>query len=65
MRFFLTLVLSTILMTGLSIGSAEAKYSLCNKTSYTLSAALGFVDGGQTCDNAAGGAYGRDNAKSC
>ena len=30
---------------GLSFGDAEAKYSLCNKTSYTLSAALGFVDG--------------------
>ena len=25
--------------------SAEAKYSLCNKTSYTLSAAIGYVDG--------------------
>jgi len=45
MRFFLTLVVSTILISGLSISNAEAKYSLCNKTSYTLSAALGFVDG--------------------
>lgn len=25
--------------------SAQAKYSLCNKTSYTLSAAIGYVDG--------------------
>jgi uncharacterized membrane protein len=26
-------------------GGAEAKYSLCNKTSYALSAAIGYVDG--------------------
>lgn len=29
----------------LGAGAAEAKYSLCNKTSYTLSAAIGYVDG--------------------
>ncbi len=29
----------------LGAGAAEAKYSLCNKTSYTLSAAIRYVDG--------------------
>ncbi len=45
MRFIFTLSLSAIALVFVSISDAEAKYSLCNKTSYTLSAAIGFVDG--------------------
>jgi len=39
--FFAILVTSSIA----GIGEAAAKYSLCNKSSYALSAAIGYVDG--------------------
>jgi len=41
MRF----VLFSLFLFAISATGAEAKYSLCNKTSYTLSAAVGYVDG--------------------
>ncbi len=41
MRIFLIILIAGIFATN----SAEAKYSLCNKTSYALSAAIGYVDG--------------------
>jgi uncharacterized membrane protein len=43
-----TLVLFLLYATGASLlmtSPADAKYSLCNKTSYALSAAIGYVDG--------------------
>ena len=44
MRLFLFFVI--IAISGIiGAGSAEAKYSLCNKSSYALSAAIGYVDG--------------------
>lgn len=39
------LVLFTALVSLAASSGAEAKYSLCNKSSYTLSAAIGYVDG--------------------
>ena len=45
MRFFPSLLIAAIIITIFGAGSAQAKYSLCNKTSYTLSASLGYVDG--------------------
>ena len=41
MRLFLITALFVTIMSG----GAEAKYSFCNKSSYTLSAAIGYVDG--------------------
>jgi len=41
MRLFLFLVI----LTCISATGANAKYSFCNKTSYALSAAVGYVDG--------------------
>lgn len=39
--------LATLLFTALQFfGTARAQYSLCNKTSYALSAAIGYADGG-------------------
>lgn len=43
MRLLLSLV-AAILVSAVATG-AEAKYSLCNKTSYALSASIGYVDG--------------------
>jgi len=43
MRLLISL-LAGVFVAGAS-GEAEAKYSLCNKTSYTVSAAIGYVDG--------------------
>ena len=39
--FFAIIAISGII----GAGTAEAKYSLCNKSSYALSAAIGYVDG--------------------
>lgn len=39
------LVLFSILALAFSASAAEAKYSFCNKSSYVLSAAIGYVDG--------------------
>ncbi|WP_428407358.1 DUF1036 domain-containing protein [Hyphococcus sp.] len=39
------LILLSILVFALSAGGASAKYSFCNKSSYALSAAIGYVDG--------------------
>lgn len=39
------LILLSILLFALSAGGASAKYSFCNKSSYALSAAIGYVDG--------------------
>ncbi|MEL7486142.1 MAG: DUF1036 domain-containing protein [Pseudomonadota bacterium] len=45
MRFcFLSVFAGLLIAVGAS-GDAQAKYSLCNKTSYTLSSAIGYVDG--------------------
>lgn len=41
MRIFLVILIAGIMAPM----SAQAKYSLCNKTSYVLSAAIGYVDG--------------------
>lgn len=38
------IVFLSIFLLALSAGGANAKYSLCNKTSYALSAAIGYVD---------------------
>lgn len=43
MRFLFTILLAATLCFGAT--SAHARYSLCNKTSYTLSASIGYVDG--------------------
>jgi len=45
MRTFLFAVMATLGVTAASFGNAHAKYSLCNKTSYALSATIGYVDG--------------------
>jgi uncharacterized membrane protein len=45
MRTIFLFLLSVIGASLTLAGSAEAKYSLCNKTSYALSAAIGYVDG--------------------
>ncbi len=42
---FLLFFLVVFAASAASTTSAEAKYSLCNKTSYALSAAVGYVDG--------------------
>lgn len=39
------LILLSILAFAFSFGAANAKYSFCNKSSYALSAAIGYVDG--------------------
>ena len=39
------IVLLTLTLLALSATGASAKYSLCNKSSYALSAAIGYVDG--------------------
>ncbi len=39
------IILLSILVFVISAGSASAKYSFCNKSSYALSAAIGYVDG--------------------
>lgn len=39
------LILFSVLLFIVSAGGAEAKYSFCNKSSYALSAAIGYVDG--------------------
>ena len=39
------LILLSIVLFALSAGGASAKYSFCNKSSYALSAAIGYVDG--------------------
>lgn len=44
MRFLSVLVLSLSASLIIGAGPAAAKYSLCNTTSYTLSAAIGYVD---------------------
>ncbi len=44
MRFSSTFAIATALFWLALPGAANAKYSLCNKTSYTLSAAIGYVD---------------------
>ena len=38
------IVFLSIFLLALTAGGANAKYSLCNKTSYALSAAIGYVD---------------------
>ncbi|MGE0408599.1 MAG: DUF1036 domain-containing protein [Amphiplicatus sp.] len=43
MRSAFTFFITAFLV--LAASSAEAKYSLCNKTSYAISAAIGYVDG--------------------
>ncbi|MCB2098489.1 MAG: DUF1036 domain-containing protein [Parvularculaceae bacterium] len=45
MRSILLFLLSAIGASLALTGAANAKYSLCNKTSYALSAAIGYVDG--------------------
>ena len=45
MRTYFTGALATLFILVVQTGTAEAKYSLCNKTSYALSAAIGYVDG--------------------
>lgn len=45
MRNFLLFILSAIGASLVLGADAEAKYSLCNKTSYALSASIGYVDG--------------------
>jgi uncharacterized membrane protein len=40
----LTLLLSGLVFLGLGLGSARAEYSFCNKSSYAVSAAIGYVD---------------------
>lgn len=44
MRFLLTVFFSTFLLTLTPLGAANAQFLLCNKTSYTLSAAIGYVE---------------------
>ncbi len=44
MRFSFILVFTVAVAWITASGAANAKYSLCNKTSYTLSAAIGYVD---------------------
>ena len=39
------LLLGLVFVLSFSATGADAKYSLCNKTSYVLSAAVGYVDG--------------------
>lgn len=39
------LILLSVLLFVVSSGGASAKYSFCNKSSYALSAAIGYVDG--------------------
>ncbi|GJL90813.1 DUF1036 domain-containing protein [Hyphococcus sp.] len=39
------IILLSILFFAVSAGGASAKYSFCNKSSYALSAAIGYVDG--------------------
>lgn len=43
MRFLLTVIFAAAFIAAAA--PAQAKYSLCNKTSYALSAAVGYVDG--------------------
>lgn len=45
MRTFFFAIIATLVATMASISDANAKYSLCNKTSYALSATIGYVDG--------------------
>ncbi len=45
MRFILSLFAFTVVTLIGAAQTAEAKYSLCNKSSYALSAAIGYVDG--------------------
>jgi uncharacterized membrane protein len=45
MRNFFLFLLSVAGASLAMVSSANAKYSLCNKTSYALSAAIGYVDG--------------------
>ena len=45
MRSIFLFLLSAVGASLAFAGSAQAKYSLCNKTSYALSAAIGYVDG--------------------
>jgi len=45
MRTFLLFLVTTLGANLALADRAEAKYSLCNKTSYALSAAIGYVDG--------------------
>ncbi|MEL7490750.1 MAG: DUF1036 domain-containing protein [Pseudomonadota bacterium] len=44
MRILPTIFFAAFAFVSVMGGDAEAKYSLCNKTSYTLSAAIGYVD---------------------
>jgi len=39
------IILLSLLFIAASAGGAQAKYSFCNKSSYALSAAIGYVDG--------------------
>ena len=45
MRFLIPFVATFVVISFAAILPAHARYSLCNKTSYTLSAAVGYVDG--------------------